>query len=226
MGAIKLNIIDELEDALVVPRQRLMGCELVQRFMTGTLKREHYILFLWETFHFVRFTPIHLRLAAARMPAGPLQERFLRHAKEEGGHDHWALQDLAAMGVNVTMVEESLPLPATIGLIAYERYTATKLEPMALLGLEYGMEGFTANAGGQALAALEQSLALGPDATRFLRRHAELDAHHVEEDVEALCAFVETPAQRAAVIRNAKESMLRYASMYDGICQAAREMGV
>ena len=58
------------------------------------------------------------------------------------------------------------------------------------------------------------------------QREARHDAGFGEEDVEALCAFVETPAQRAAVIRNAKESMLRYASMYDGICQAAREMGV
>jgi len=226
MGAIKLNIVDELENALVVPRQRLTECELVQRFMTGTLKREHYILFLWETFHFVRFTPVHLRMAAARMPEGPLQERFLEHAREEGGHDLWALQDLAALGVNTKMVKESLPLPATIELIAYERYTATKLEPMALLGLEYGMEGFTASAGGPALAALEQSLNLGKDATRFLRRHAELDAHHVEEGAEALCEFVHTPAQREAVLRNARESMMRYTAMYDGICAAAREMGV
>ena len=76
MGAIKWTVIDELEEALAWPRRRLMGCELVQRFLGGTLTEQHYILFLWETWHFVRHTPRHLLMAAERMPAGPMRARF------------------------------------------------------------------------------------------------------------------------------------------------------
>ena len=139
MGAVRLSVIEELEAALEVPRQRLMSCELVQRFLTGNITQQHYILFLWETWHFVRFTPEHLRIAAARMPEGALRERFLSHARGEEGHDRWALQDLTALGVDVAMVTGSQPLPATARLIAYERCTAEVMEPMALLGLEYGL---------------------------------------------------------------------------------------
>jgi len=226
MGAIKWTVIDELEEALAWPRRRLMGCELVQRFLGGTLTEQHYILFLWETWHFVRHTPRHLLMAAERMPAGPMRARFEHHAAEETGHDQWALDDLAALGVCPAQVQASTPLPETLQLIAYQRHTASALDPLALLGLEYGMEGFTANAGGAAMDGLTRSLGLPAEATRFLSRHAKLDVHHLDEDIAALERFVQTPAQRAAVIANARSSMLLYAAVYDSICRVADEMGV
>lgn len=226
MGAIKWTVIDELEQALEWPRRRLMRCELVQRFLGGTLTEQHYILFLWETWHFVQHTPRHLLMAAERMPEGAMAERFRRHALEEVGHDRWALEDLSALGVCADRVQSSTPLPETLRLIAYQRHTAAALEPMALLGLEYGMEGFTAKAGGAAVDGLNRSLGLPPEATRFLRRHAQLDVRHLDEDIAAIERFVQTPAQRAAVVTNARASMLLYAAVYDSICRVADEMGV
>ena len=99
MGALSMDIVETLEVVLTGPRKRMHRCELVQRFLTGRLTRAHYIAFLTQTWHFVRFTPTHLRIAAARMPEGALRERFLKHAREEMGHDDWALADLEALGV-------------------------------------------------------------------------------------------------------------------------------
>jgi pyrroloquinoline quinone (PQQ) biosynthesis protein C len=225
MVATQRTVIEDLEAALAQPRRRLLGCELVQRFLRGDLTEEHYIRFLQETWHFVQHTPTHLQIAAGRLE-GPMRSRFLHHAAEETGHDRWALADLAALGVDTAAVVRSTPLPETRRLIAYQRHTAESLEPLALLGLEYGMEGFTAQSGGAALEGLARGLALPPEATRFLRRHARLDVHHVDEDVDAIERFVRTQAQRAAVVTNARVSMMLYAGVYDGICRVVRAAGV
>ena len=222
MGALSMDIVETLEEVLIGPRQRMHSCELVQRFLTGRLTRAHYIAFLTQTWHFVRFTPTHLRIAAARMPEGALRERFLKHAREEMGHDDWALADLEALGVAPAQVIESIPLPETRALIDYQRHTAENLEPMALLGLEYAMEGFTASAGSAALAGLQQSLGLSPAATRFLRRHAELDTVHAVDDAAVIRQHVQTSAQRQAVLENAQTSMLLYAAVYEAICREVR----
>lgn len=216
--------IQALEEALVAPRQKFMGGKLIRHVMGGTVTLPLYKALLKETYHFVRHTPIHLRLAAARMSSegeeGQLRERFLRHAKEESGHDLWALRDLEALGEDISAVKASHPLPFTAALIAYEHYTVSQQNPKSILGLEFAMEGLTAKAGGAAVQAIQAKLGIPDNAVTFFLKHAQLDAHHIEDDIKVISRFIDTEADRADVLRNAVDSTILYAAMYDGLCES------
>ena len=216
--------IHALEEALVAPRQRFMGSRLIQHVMGGTVTLPLYKALLRETYHFVNRTPVHLRLAAARMDSageeGQLRERFLRHAKEESGHDLWALRDLEALGEDIEAVKASDPLPFTAALIAYEHYTVTQQNPKSILGLEFAMEGLTAKAGGAAVQAIQAKLGIPDNAVTFFLKHAQLDAHHVEDDIKVISRFIDSESDRKDVLRNAVDSTILYGAMYDGICDS------
>lgn len=214
--------LEGLNRFLEKPRRRFMSNRLIRHVVQGTLTRELYAAQLVETWHFVRFTPTYILTAASRLVEGhdALRKRFLKHAREELGHDQWALSDLEALGVDVEQVKRSMPLPNTAALVAYQLHTVEKGNPVGLLGLEYAMEGSTAESAGPLIARIKQLLGLEDQALRFFSRHAEVDAHHAEENTATLLELVRTREDRMAVARNARDSYILYAALYDGICDA------
>ena len=218
------QFLKALEDSLMGPRMVFMSNRLIQHVIAGTFTRELYIGLLRETWHFVRNTPTFILTAAARLEPGDeaLRSRFIRHAREETGHDRWALDDLQALGVDPEEVRRSIPLPHTSALVAYQFYTIEHLNPKGLLGLEYALEGSTARSGGALVARAQQLLQLPDDAVRFFSRHALADRDHAEADAQTIARFVRTEADRAAVVRNARDSYVLYAALYNGVCDALR----
>lgn len=212
------DFLSTLDRSLEAPRRRFLHSRLLRHVMAGTMSRELYAALLRETWHFVRHTPGHLRLAAARLGDDAMKAIFLHHAEEETGHDMWALADLEELGVDPEEVRQSVPLPHTTALVAYQHYTVTRLHPKALLGLEYAMEGLTAQAGGSAVERLKTSLSLPDRALRFFSGHAELDCTHAQDDADVIRRHIITPEEQRAVLRNARDSVVLYTSLYDGIC--------
>lgn len=209
-----------LEDCLAGPRTAFLQNRLIRHLHLGTFTRELYIQQLKETFHFVRHTPTYILMAAARvglrLPA--LQKRFIRHAQEEVGHDRWALEDLQALGVDVSTIPQEAPLPHTTALVAYQMHTVAHGNPVGLLGLEYAMEGSTAESAGPLITRIQALLQLPDSALNFFRRHVQVDAHHARENSLALVELVHSGEDRLAVMHNARDSYILYASLYDGIC--------
>ena len=221
--AMSRPFLGRLDEALEEPRARFLGNRLVRAIDSGRATRGLYLGLLQETYHFVRHTPIHLRMAAQGLRGGDrgLRDRFLRHAYEEAGHDLWALEDLEVLGVDPDTVRDSVPLAQTTALIAYQFFTVTSLDPKAILGLEYAMEGVTAQAAGDAMRKLQDTLDLPVEAMRFFSRHAMLDAAHVVDDARIIERYVRTPAEERAVVRNARDSLELYAAVYDAVCERA-----
>ena len=70
----------------------------------------------------------------------PLAQYLLHHAQEELGHDQWALQDLAALGVSEAKARKSRPVPACAAMVGFEYYIAGYGNPVALFGWLYVLE--------------------------------------------------------------------------------------
>lgn len=219
------TFLQVLEEVLEKPRAQFLNNRLIQHVKDGTFTRALYVQQLQETFHFVRHTPSYIMTAASRLGErnASLQKRFLRHAQEELGHDQWALQDLAALGVNAESVRYSTPLPHTSALIAYQFYSVEHVNPVGLLGLEYAMEGSTAESAGPLIQRIQALLQIPDEALTFFRRHVQVDAHHAKENVITLAELVTRGEDRAAVLRNARDSYILYAALYDGICSAVSQ---
>ena len=64
----------------------------------------------------------------------------MHHADEELGHEQWALDDLAVLGVPAQLVRASRPVPACAAMIGYEYYIAAHANPVALFGWLYTLE--------------------------------------------------------------------------------------
>jgi pyrroloquinoline quinone (PQQ) biosynthesis protein C len=219
------EFLEQLEASLSAPRARFMGNRIIRHALAGTMTRELYIALLRETYHFVKHTPTYILTAAARLEGRDdrLRRRFIKHAQEEIGHDRWALEDLAALGQDPDEVRASIPLPHTSALVAYQLYTIEHVNPKGLLGLEYAMEGSTAQSAGPLVARMKQILDLPDAAVQFFTRHAQVDVHHAEENGRTIVEHVRTLEDRIAVMRNARDSYILYGALYDGICDA---MGV
>lgn len=214
------DYIARLDGALKRPRGIFLSNRLFAAMAAGRVTLAAYKMLLRETYHFVKFTVPHLELAAERIRGLDLElaEIFYHHAKEELGHDRWALEDLAALGEDPAATRRSDPLPHTAALVAYQYDTIVRGNPKAILGLEYAMEGVTAESGGQGIAFLKKALTLPDNALRFFTRHVTVDAGHVESDRDIITRFILTPVDQAAVLRNAGDSLILYGAMYDGIC--------
>ena len=116
-----------------------------------------------------------LMLEAIRKAHGPVLRSYLReHLEEERGHAKWLADDLAALGVDVTV----LPLNrSAVELVGTQYYLINHVSPAAILGYMAVLEGFPFP-----LDVLEQLEAIhGVEPLRCLRYHAENDIEHRKE---------------------------------------------
>ena len=80
---------------------------------------------------------------------------FFRHATSEIGHDQLALNDMIALGEDVSDIPQGQPLPATTALLAYPFYQIGYHGHMGYLGYLYFLEFTPTTMGAGLLQALE-----------------------------------------------------------------------
>lgn len=196
---------------------RLMGTRIVDAVMRGTVELAQYRRYLVDVHAYAQHSAQVIALAGARvaMSRPALAEYLFRHAGEELGHDRWAAQDLAELGVNVTELPTLQPSTPCLRMIGLEYLYAAHLNSVGLFGWMFVLETLGGSIGGPISARLDQVLGLHGRGLRFLRGHADADAHHSKDLMEVIGQHVEVDADVAAFRRMADETVDLYVELLD-----------
>jgi L-ornithine Nalpha-acyltransferase len=184
----------------------------------GTISREAYIGYLIQVVHQVRESGPMLAEAGARLEQlghGPLAALFRAKAGEEDGHDRWALEDLAALGVEAGAVLNTPHRPAVSAYLAWTRHMVEAF-PVAVLGLAFVLEWFGYCRAGRAASSLLKRRRIPniASAVRFLQGHGDADQSHV---AHLACALgeVREQSEKEAVLLAARLTARLYLGMFD-----------
>jgi pyrroloquinoline quinone (PQQ) biosynthesis protein C len=210
-------------------RQRVLegivSVEAVSRVLDGRLDPAVYISYLTNVFHYARHSATVIALAGARaVQRHPELARYLmRHADEELGHEQWALDDLAALGVPPDIVLATRPVPACAAMIGYEYYIAGHANPVGLFGWLYTLEAMGDDLGTRIAQAIGPQLqATGGRGLKFLAGHGEADHEHTADLTRMIAAHLTDPTDRADVDHVADVVGELYVGMFRQIGERVR----
>lgn len=153
-------------------------------------------------FHMTTETPALLAEAEARFTAAArpaLAAWAAERRREETGHDRLALRDLAALGLDPSIVERAHP-PAARRLVAWFRAAVhDDALPLGALAYAHTVERLALRFGADYLARVRAILPHGVDATRCLRIHSAVgsDVTHVDDNITVIATL---PAEERARI--------------------------
>ncbi len=172
-------------------RDDIVQIGAVQDLIAGKADRDVYVRYLTNVWHYAQHSAIVIGIAGARAVGRnpPVADYLLHHAREELGHDEWALGDLAALGVSRDDVAATRPVPACAAMIGYEYYTATYANPVGLFGWLFVLEAMGEDLGHLIAEQVGKGLAL-PDGVRFLAGHGEADQDHTKDIIEQIEAHI------------------------------------
>ena len=163
-------------------RSQLSATEPVQAVFEGRLNRGIYARYLTNVWHYAIHSAVVIGMAGARcVPGNPmLGDYLLHHAREELGHDAWALQDLKAMEIDESAVRATRPVPACASMIGVEYYWAAHANPVGLFGWMYILEAMGDDLGSEIARRIEDGLQL-PDGVKLLAGHGVADEDHTAD---------------------------------------------
>jgi pyrroloquinoline quinone (PQQ) biosynthesis protein C len=153
--------------------------EWQRRLESGQIRLEHYKGFLQETYHQAGTNPQIQAFTTMHFKGNPrdLVKMFYKHAISETGHDLFALEDLANLGVSKEVVINSKPLPITKALSANVLQDIQFKNPICYLGYLFHLE-FLPTQNGPKYLQLLSSMGVPENAVTFLKEHAEVDIGH------------------------------------------------
>jgi len=159
----------------------------VQGVLSGEPNPVVYGRYLTNVWHYAQHSSIVIGHAAARcVPDNPkLADYLFHHAREELGHDVWALQDMEALGMNIDDVRKSRPVPSCAAMVGFEYFTASHANPVGLFGWLYVLEAMGDDLGQVVSERIAQGLKL-PDGVKFLKGHGEADVAHTKDLTEQI----------------------------------------
>ncbi|MEU6561287.1 iron-containing redox enzyme family protein [Nocardia nova] len=154
-----------------------------------------------QIYHYARHNSINQAVAAFR--ATPEDTDLLRyaykHAREELGHEKFAVHDLRAIGVlgPDEQITES-PVIANQALVRYLYGVALCDGPIPRLGYSYWAESVEPHMR-PLLQRLRETLGLTDNEMTFFEAHGDIDVRHFEDVKRAITRAVRTPEQADAV---------------------------
>lgn len=163
----------------------------VRSLFGGRPNPEGYKAYLINVWHYARHSATVIGLAGARcVSAHPALANYLfHHAREELGHERWAVEDLATLGVTEADLAVSKPLPSCAAMIGYEYYIAAHANPVGLFGWLYMLEAMGEDLGPLISAQLSKSF--NSAGIRFVRAHGEADELHTRDLTQQIAAHIE-----------------------------------
>jgi len=210
-------------------RQRVLdgivSVDGVKEALAGRLDRAIYVAYLTNVFHYARHSATVIATAGARaVERHPELARYLmHHADEELGHEQWALDDLAALGVPAQTVRASRPVAACAAMIGYEYYIAGHANPVALFGWLYTLEAMGDDLGTRIAQAIGPQLGeTGGRGLKFLAGHGEADHGHTADLTRMISTHITDPVDRADVEHVADVVGELYVSMFRQIAAGVR----
>ncbi|MEZ4297243.1 MAG: hypothetical protein R3B70_19920 [Polyangiaceae bacterium] len=214
-----MNLVKELESVSEELSRRVDEVPLLRRLFGGAIGEEEMVVFLVQTYHYVRWTQPLLVEAATRLSAlgaPPMWARlFTEKSREEHKHDAWAVADAGKLGWSDVDVLSTLASPAVDAYVAYNRAIVRGNHPLSYLGTAWALEKLALDRAGRACAGLKASeSARLAKATLFLRGHAEEDVGHVAE-LSRLLGAVSDPRDKAGIVTAARATAELYPAFFD-----------
>jgi len=168
-------------------RQGISEQKLVRDLFEGRLERHFYARYLENVWHYAQHSSTVIGTAGSRCVAThpKLADYLLHHAREELGHEAWALADMAAMGIGPEQVRASRPVLACAAMVGMEYYVAAHANPVGIFGWLFVLEAMGDDLGHDAAESVRRGLDL-PDGIRFLARHGDADRAHTKDVIEQI----------------------------------------
>lgn len=190
----------ELTDA---SRRELEMIPKVHSMIHGGLTLGEYRAFLHDLFHIVwHFCPI-MSAAAARCDDRfrDVRMELYERIAEEKGHDAWVLEDIEAMGGDVSAARQTPPSPPAQAMIAFNYYAADRVHPCSVLGMLYMLEVVSSVYGGRVADSIASNIGRPVDrgGFRFLTSHAAMDLEHMAKLNRLVKTIGDAGAQDAIV---------------------------
>jgi len=210
-----MNFFDTLQEQTQTEREYLFASPMIQAALRGEAQKHSYVAFLSEAFHHVRHTVPLLMACGSRLDAHHewLREAMAEYIEEEIGHQEWILNDIRACGGDPETVRHGKPGLATELMVSTMYDRINRLNPIAMLGMVFVLEGTSIALATQAAGSLKQGLGLPPQAFSYLSSHGSLDLEHMKF-FETLVNRIDNDTDRDAVLHTAKVIYRLYAEMF------------
>lgn len=217
-------MIAELESAWRGTLDGLLETTFFRRLREGSLDVRHYQALLRETYYNTRENPPSFALMAWHLKGRKrdLAKRIYRHSSAEHGHHELALDDLRALGADVSGIPEGRPLPTTEALIAFAVYHVQHRNPLAYLGYVYHLEMLPAALGPVLIDQLK-AIGVPPEAMSFLTEHVQADEGHTRWMADYLKETVDSRDDFDAVRHGAVATSKLHGLMLEGVVDSVRE---
>jgi pyrroloquinoline quinone (PQQ) biosynthesis protein C len=204
--------------------ERLEGSTPFKTLLEGQADSDLYIRFLIQTYHYVKFTPISLRVAADSLEGHldpvyeTVRERFKEHEFEEQGHDEWVLNDLRNLGEDPIIVQRISPCDEIDAYNAYSKFVVKSSNAVALLGQAFMLEGISQRYGTPMARNLSERSEIpnAPNAVTFLAGHGDADQEHMAE-LRQVITLITNEGDLDALVLCAQVVSQLYSSMIEGL---------
>ena len=198
-------------------RRELETLDKVHAMIHRGLPLEEYRAFLHDLYSIVwHFCPI-MAAAAARCDDRFRDVRYELYARieEEKGHESWVMEDIVAMG---GLAEEARARPPSLpvqAMIAFNYYSAERVNPCSVLGMLYMLEVVSSVYGGRVADSIARSLGRAVDGGgfRFLSSHATMDVDHMAK-LNRLIKTIEDPLAQESIVNSTRVNFHQFSSMF------------
>lgn len=174
-----MTAFDDIKACFDTTLARFEKSRPISALLSGDVELEQYCSILREIYFHTRENPQIQALATVRFRGDQREnvKRFFQHATSEIGHDQMALNDLEALGRDVSELPSLNPAPATAGLTSFGFYQSWHLNPVGYLGYLFFLE-FMPTSAGERYARELAKVGVPPEAMSFLMEHAHVDVAH------------------------------------------------
>jgi len=194
------RLFDRLILRTLPARARLLRVPQIRAGLAGNISRATYSAYLAQAYHHVRHTVPLMQEARARLGHRPALVTALdEYIEEETGHEHWILNDIAALGDDPQRAVALGPSPATKAMVDHAYRTIREGNPASFFGMVYVLESTSIALASQGADALRTSLNLPSTAFSYLQSHGALDQDHMRF-FQSLMDSIEDPEDAAAII--------------------------
>lgn len=177
-----------------------------------------YGLYLAQTYYYVSHSTQLLALSAGMMKSSdlPFHRRFLDHASEEKGHEMMLLNDLKALGYQLSHFPE---LSETRMFWEPQFYKIVHNDPLSLMGYIMALEAVATEQCPRIKTILQKHY---PEAAyQFIKVHGEDDPEHVQKACQLIASL--PPERRKWVEENFEQSVVSFQNMVFSIMRQLKE---
>jgi hypothetical protein len=155
--------------------------------------------------------------AAARCGEGFRNVRYelYERIEEEKGHETWVLEDIEALGGDVSGAQANLPSAPVQAMIGFNYYSAERVHPCSVLGMLYTLEVVSSVYGGRVSDAIAGAIGRKTEngGFKFLSSHASMDLDHMAK-LNKLVKTIDDPAGQAAIVESTRVNFFQFGLMF------------